>query len=88
MTLYLISYDLMNHKTFGQYEKLMDELQISEARKILIAGWILKSSETAIQIRDRLRKLIHRDDRLLVTQISDTNWASWAVLTSINDLSN
>ena len=74
MALYLISYDLLNKKTFGDYETLISELRKLGAKEALFSQWLLRSSVSSSQIRDFLKKFIHSDDRVLVTEIS-TNWA-------------
>jgi hypothetical protein len=37
MALYLVGYDLMNHKTQGEYEELMKELKRLGAQKVLLS---------------------------------------------------
>jgi hypothetical protein len=86
MALYLISYDLMNHKTFGQYETLIAELRRIGAQRILLSEWIVRSSSNSAVLRDSLLGFIHADDRFLVCEISETNWASWKTLISIRKL--
>jgi hypothetical protein len=74
MALYLISYDLLNKKTFGDYETLISELRKLGAKEALFSQWLLRSNASSSQIREFLKKFIHSDDRILVTEIS-TNWA-------------
>ncbi len=76
MALYLISYDLLNHKTFGQYEELIQELERIGAKKVLYSEWVMSNTATSIAIRDHLAKYVHTDDRILVSELSTTNWAS------------
>ena len=85
MALYLVGYDLMNHKTQGEYEELMKELKRLGAQKVLLSQWVLQSNVDAEAIRDRLRKFMHEDDRMLVAEITN-NWASCWTLFSINEL--
>src|ERR1700693_4456144 len=86
MALYLISYDLRNHATFGQYETLIAELERLGARRVLLSEWIVKRTETSAVLRDHLKGFIHATDRLLVTEVSTTNWASWNIMININDV--
>ncbi len=85
MALYLISYDLMNHKTHGEYEELQKDLKRLGAQKVLLSGWALQSNVDAEAIRDRLRRFMHEEDRILVAEVTN-NWASAWTLSSINEL--
>jgi hypothetical protein len=84
MPLYLASYDLLHHKEMADYERLIAELRRLGAQKVLFSDWVLRSQSTAVQIRDHLLQFMHADDRLLVAEISTTNWASWKLLIDIN----
>jgi hypothetical protein len=85
MPLYLVSYDLLNHATFGQYEELIAEIQRLGGKRVLLSEWVMRRADGSVELRDHLRKFIHSADRLLVSEISG-NWASWAVLCDINKL--
>jgi hypothetical protein len=76
MPLYLVSYDLLNKKTFGDYETLITELRRLKAGEVLYSQWLLRTSSTSIQVRDHLRRFMHADDRIFVTEIN-LNWAGW-----------
>lgn len=84
MTLYLISYDLLNHATMNQYKELTSKLKDLGAKEVQRSEWIWRSKNTPTEIRDYLQKFIHTSDRLLITAISD--WASWNSLTDINKI--
>jgi len=82
MALYLISYDLIG-KSYDQYEDLINELRRLGAQKVLLSQWAWRSSDTAVAIRDHLRKFMHPNDRILVNEIGAT-WASWNILIDLN----
>jgi hypothetical protein len=84
MALYLISYDLLNKKTFGDYETLLTELRRLGAKEVLYSQWMWKSDSTSSQIRDHLRQFMHNDDRILVTAVGP--WASWKTMVDINKI--
>jgi hypothetical protein len=84
--LYLVSYDLLNKATFGDYENLIDALKRLNAQRVLLSEWVLKNSDTSANIRDYLMPHIHQADRLLVTELDPVNWASWNALVDINKL--
>lgn len=85
MALYLISYDLMNHATFGQYETLIGELRKLGAQRVLLSEWLLRSNSASTDICKFLMNYIHVNDRLLVSEIT-ANWASYKVLVDINKM--
>jgi CRISPR/Cas system-associated endoribonuclease Cas2 len=85
MALYLISYDLMHHESHGQYDELIEDLEHLKARQILSSDWVIKTNADAEAIRDRLRRFMDEDDRIIVAEIT-SNWASAHTLFSINDL--
>ena len=85
MALYLISYDLMNHATFGQYETLISELRKLGAQRVLLSEWLLRSNRASVDICKFLMNFIHANDRLLVSEIT-TNWSSYKVLVDINQM--
>jgi hypothetical protein len=79
MPIYLVSYDLLNQKDFGQYEVLIGQLQRMAAKRLLPCLWVLRSSNNSIVIRDSLLKFVHTDDRVLVSEINPGNWAGWKI---------
>lgn len=86
MALYLISYDLLNKATFGEYEDLIAEIKRLGGVKSLYSEWAVRRTETSLVLRDHLQKFIHASDRVLVSEISTTNWASSHLLCDLNKL--
>ena len=80
MALYLSSYDLRNHATMNQYQELFAALEAMGARRILLSEWAIRRNETSVVIRNHLRQFIHAQDRLLVSELSTTNWAGYNLL--------
>ena len=58
MALYLVSYDLLNHATFGQYETLIAELRRIGSQRVLLSEWVVRREEGSEALRDRLRAFI------------------------------
>ena len=86
MALYLISYDLLNHAEFGEYESLIAEIKRLDGVKALYSEWAIRRVETSVTLRDHLRKFVHNTDRILVCEISETNWASSELLCDLNKI--
>jgi hypothetical protein len=74
MPLYLVSYDLRHKNVLGDYDNLVDELQRLNAVELLEARWLLRTKNEAAEVRNHLGKMVHPEDRLLVTEIGD-KWA-------------
>jgi hypothetical protein len=83
MPLYLVSYDLLNKATFGDYENLIAALKTLGAQRVLYSQWVLRNAATSEQIRDHLTPHMHAADRLLVCEMT-ANWASRGALVNIN----
>lgn len=81
--LYLITYDLREPETRGDYDRIATALRALGAKKVLLSTWMLThANTTCVQIRDHLKKVMDGNDRLLVVAVSD--WASWNAMTDIN----
>lgn len=81
MNKYEVSYDLM--APGKNYEPLYARLREHGAEKILLSQWALKTTWTAVQIRDDLRRFIDGNDRLLVAGL--TGEAAWTKLIGPDD---
>ena len=86
MPLYLISYDLLNKATFGEYETLIAEIKKLGGVKALYSEWAIRRNETSVVLRDHLQQFIHPTDRLLVSEINTANWASLRLMCDLNKL--
>lgn len=86
MAVYLISYDLLNKATFGEYEELIGELERLGARKVLFSEWMLRSNNTAMEITNHLRKFIHGYDRIMVIAVDLSNGAIANLMCKIDDI--
>ena len=81
MKKHLISYDLL--KPGKDYEPLYQRLRQLGALKVLYSEWLLRSTATAVQVRDDLKRFIDGNDRLLVTVL--TGEAAWTSLISSDE---
>jgi hypothetical protein len=75
MPAYSVSYDL---RTPGRnYQPLYDALIQARAVRALQSLWLLDDPNTSGYVRDVLRSLVDANDGLLVTEIANSNWASF-----------
>jgi hypothetical protein len=83
LSLYFVSCDLRHPQEFGEYGYLQAAFLKSRAEKVLGTVWVLRSSLKADAIRDWLVKFVHEDDRILVAEVNERNWAAWKAMAEI-----
>ena len=77
MAMHAISYDLS--KPSRNYDDLYKAIKaLGSWCHALESYWIVRTSLTPVQVRDRLKSVMDSDDSLLVTELTGT-WASWNV---------
>lgn len=81
MNRFLVSYDLL--KQGQDYSKLISEIERLGGVKILYSEWVLKSTWSAVQVRDHLQQFIDTNDMLLVVAL--TGEAAWTSLMVSSD---
>ncbi len=81
MTVYVVSYDLL--QPGRDYATLYAALERAGARRILYSQWLLRTNQTAVQVRDALRAYIDANDRLFVNALG-TAWAGLNLITDPN----
>lgn len=75
MSVYAITYDL--HKPNQDYETLHDTIKsLGVYSKRFDSFWILDTSLSAAEIRDKIKKVIDSNDVLLVIEVRK-HWASF-----------
>ena len=76
MKKYRVGYDL--DKPGQDYHPLIKRLRSLGAQRALESDWVLRSTASAVEIRDDLMRFIDSNDRLLVTAL--TGEAAWSNL--------
>ena len=84
MAKYIVSYDLI--APGKNYQLLYDALEKAGAKKVLLSQWVLNSNQTAMQLRDAIHAYMDANDRILVDELSASNWAGWGLLFDPNSL--
>lgn len=75
-----INYDLQKHKDYPVLIKAIKEL--GPWCHALESCWLVYTSLSAIQVRDRLLRAVDSDDKLLVTTVSVFESAAWQNLSA------
>ena len=83
MAVYSINYDL--HDPGQDYEDMHEAIKEFGAWwHHLESTWLVDTSSSASEIRDKLKQHIDSNDELLVTRLSGS-WASWGIDDSGNE---
>jgi hypothetical protein len=69
-----ISYDL--RRPGDEYPELLAYLQRHRATKPLARTWFIKTTRTALQVRDDVLALADEEDEILVMDVTGVAWAT------------
>lgn len=77
---YLISYDLGMPETSTDYAKLISHIKSLGAWATpLKSQWFVVSEKTTSEIRTNLKNFIDTNDKILVLDVTDDDWATWGI---------
>jgi len=76
----LVSYDLVAPRR--DYASLYAALAALHGRRVLHSTWVVRTSRSAVDLRDHLKQYVDADDRILVNDFD--HWASYKALIDIN----
>jgi hypothetical protein len=82
LRLYLVTCDLLRE---GDYSSFQARLRTFEARQVLANQWALRSTYTAAELKDILRRLLDDGDRIVVAEVG-TERASRRALCNLTAL--
>ena len=86
MKTYLISYDLGLPETYNDYKVLIDYIKTySFWAKPLQSVWFIKTDKTVSQVRDELKLRVDSSDKILVMDITDSNWGTYNVSKNVTE---
>ncbi|HEY3114041.1 MAG TPA: hypothetical protein VGJ62_10180 [Gemmatimonadaceae bacterium] len=68
MAAYLLTYDL--DKPGQNYPPLLAALSNAGAVRILLSTWLIQTTESSVQVRDRYLRYLDANDRLFVTAVN------------------
>jgi hypothetical protein len=77
MSVLLIAYDLGAPDTVSRYENLINRIKsYDDWAKPEYSTWFIKTSKNAATVRSELKPHLYNDDKLLVVNVSDDDWAT------------
>lgn len=79
---YQVGYDLIRP---GQnYQPLWDYLSRIGVRAMLSA-WLVETTLLSGELRTEIQRFTDNNDRILITEITNSNWATWNLLPGAAD---
>ena len=77
MNKFLVTYDLVGtSESSADYERLIERIKAyPDWGKVQKSVWLIKTSQTAVEVRDNLATSMDSNDRLLVIEVTGT--AAW-----------
>jgi hypothetical protein len=86
MKTHLISYDLGVPETSEDYKKLIKYIKsYGTWAKPLYSVWFVKSDKTCSQIRDEIKEATDANDKILVIEVTEADWATSRVDKEVTD---
>lgn len=82
--MYIISYDLRIGATPDDYDRIARALEALGARRVLLSDWALRTTYTAVQLRNHFQTFMDANDRLVVVLVAD--WAAFNPITDMNTI--
>lgn len=68
MSIYLVSYDLVNENSSHDYKPLYKRLKELNAHRVLYSQWLANLNNTPAEVRDHFKSFMDKDDRIWVTK--------------------
>ena len=75
MAVFCVSYDL--NKAGQNYEALWAELKRTQYNHILDSTWLVSTTESVNQLRDRLRKHVDQNDHIFISKVNAGQYDGW-----------
>ena len=85
MTVYLLTYDLVNETGGYDYQTLWDELNRLEAQKTQYSVWLVNLNNTPREVHNHFKQFVDSDDRLWVTRLRPNEYTYSNAIKGTND---
>ena len=82
LKLYLVTCELLQN---GDYASFRSRLRTFEASQVLANQWALRSTHTAVELKEILRQFLHEGDRIVVAEVGAER-ASRRALANLTEL--
>ncbi|MCR4279694.1 MAG: CRISPR-associated protein Cas2 [Candidatus Zambryskibacteria bacterium] len=86
MNTYLISYDLGAPEDLQDYSLLTNYIKsYLKWAKPLQSVWLIKTDKTVAQVRDEIKQIVDKNDKVLVVNVSKKGWATLNIAKKVTD---
>lgn len=86
MKTFLISYDLIGPETRDDYVHLINHIKsFTFWAKPLKSLWLVKTDKGIAEIRNELKQYADSNDKILVIDVTNANWATSNISSQITD---
>lgn len=84
MAVHWVNYDL--NKSGQDYTKLVDYLKSHQSwAKPLKSSFFVKTTLTAAQLRDGVKKHVDANDGIVVVTVTGASWATYSISADVNE---
>lgn len=86
MSVYLISYDLRVPEKSEDYDTLIKYIKSHDSwAKPLYSVWFIRTNKTVSKVRDEIKEKTDANDRTLVIDVTDANWATTGMKPDVSE---
>lgn len=86
MKTFLISYDLIGPETRDDYVRLINHIKsFTFWAKPLKSLWLVKTDKGIAEVRNELKQYADSNDKILVIDVTNANWATSNISSQITD---
>ena len=86
MKTFLISYDLIGPETREDYVRLINHIKsFTYWAKPLKSVWLVKTDKGIAEVRNELKQYTDSNDKILVIDVTNANWATSNITTQVSD---
>lgn len=79
MAVYVICYDLVNERGSHDYKPLWNRLEELDCHKTQYSVWLGSFTNSAKEVHDHFKAYLDKDDRLMVSELTNEHWYSNAM---------
>lgn len=76
MTGFVLAYDMRGKPDSHDYQPLWDELKRFGSVRVQDSFWLISASNTAKELHDHIKKYMHTNDRLWVSELTKLHFGS------------
>ena len=84
MTVFYLTYDLINEKGSHDYEPLWSELKRLDAHRTQYSAWLINLANKPVEVTNHFKKYLDKDDRIMVTRLRKNEYDYFNAMAGTN----